>query len=251
MRRVWLSAASSTSPNITEFIDNFQKTNRCCGYSDALDYCCLEQVMEIVPTYINEIEPIEDKIEDIRLELEKQNVTRDMKVIRERNKELELRLIDLKLVESTEMKLQTSDYMGELTGNFSADIFLYYDELNYTDTEVLYYETEDEEMRLKSPGEVGLVSIDDILEMLDNGTLINGWFDEWFDGNDCEPDEIRYNSVKVKVLHNHQHTSYNSVVGLNTGIKNGPFSTKIAELQHYVFWCLNLPLFIQLPDTCS
>ena len=202
MRRIWLSAASSTSTIINDYIDCFQKTNRCCGYSNALDYCCSEQNMEVVPTYINEIEPIEDKIEELRLELEKQNVTRSMKEIRERNKNLELRLIDLKLVESAEKKLQSADYIDEVTGNFSTDNFLYYDELNDTESNptIFYYESDDEE----NIGQSGLVRAGNSIMGIDEmASKLDDVFDDVgdiFDGHECEPEGIRYNSKQVKVL---------------------------------------------------
>ena len=125
-----MSAASSTSNIIHDKIDHFQKINQCCGYSHAFDYCCQDQfISKILPTYINEIEPIEDKIEVLRLELEKQNVTRDMKEIKERNNKLDLELIDLGLIEWPERTLETADYIDGLPGNESMASYMYYDEL--------------------------------------------------------------------------------------------------------------------------
>ena len=192
MRRLWLSAASSTSTIINKWIDCFQTENRCCGYTNALDYCCSDQNMEIVPSYINEIEPMEDRIEEVREALQK-NSSINLDVV----------MAEIGLSDLYEARI-SQDYADAILGydRNETDNFLYYDELNNTD-EIQYYSDiggeADKQIRKNTDtlarAFVGLEEgFDDVGESI--GNAVDNLVHE-----SCTRKAIRQNSEEVKVLH--------------------------------------------------
>lgn len=210
MRRIWLSAASSTSTILNDYINCFQKENRCCGYTNAFDYCCSDENMEIVPAYIDEIEPIEDRIEEVRVALENDNTIN-----------IQTELENKGVLAPRHEKLE-SDYRYMLEEKSespdSGPIFYYDDTLNCTDNitcaeqeeeQLFYYDDELDQSKLTKSDELGQLKLTKSAPnfeaapkaVLDNvGNYLEDLSEE-LQGDRCRNKYIRHRSKPVKVMH--------------------------------------------------